>query len=139
MKAKLRKKVREEIEKISKKYFPNEGCALLIGKKQNEVIDIKRAIEAENVLDSPISFKMDPILVAETIEEIGDEKNKELVGFFHSHPNLTAFVSSLDRKCMELWPEKLWIIAGTDNKGRLTEIKSFKWEEQPVEVKLTNY
>ena len=136
MKVKLGKSKENKIEKISKKYFPNEGCALLTGEIRNNEINILKVIEAKNTLKSPTSFKMDPILVAEITEKLENQENKELIGFFHSHPNLSAFVSDLDKKCMKIWPKKIWIIAGTNKKGELKDIKAFKWEKQPVEVDL---
>lgn len=125
MEVRLGESVRENIKEISKDYFPNEASALLVGGKRGERVQVKKVVEAENVLESPTTFKIEPEFVVEVLER-AEEEGLELVGFFHSHPGLSAFVSARDKKFMKLWLEKIWVIAGTDEGGEVTEIKAFR-------------
>jgi len=138
MKIHLTESVKSTLQKISNQSFPKEASALLIGERRNEKVEIQEVKEAENVLKSRTAFQIEPELVVDTLDEL--EKNEEeLVGFFHSHPNLSAFVSPRDEKFMKLWLDKAWLIAGTDGQGKITEIKAFSWideEIQELEVKL---
>lgn len=124
--------------RISRDYFPNEACGLLIGEKKDGKIIVKKVIEGENVLESSTTFQIKPELVIEVMEKI--ENNEEnMIGFFHSHPKSPPYVSARDEKFMKLWPGKIWIIAGTNENGKITEIKAFERENnshEEIKIKL---
>lgn len=124
------------IHKVSKKYFPMEACGLLTGERSGEKIKVKEANGAENVLESRTAFKIEPSFVLEVMEK-AKKKDQELVGFFHSHPGFSAFVSPRDEKFMKLWLEKVWIVAGLNRQAEVTEVKAF-WPAGDVfeEVKI---
>lgn len=132
MKVHLPGSVKSKLQEISIKYFPKEACALLVGEKGNEKIKIQEAREAENVLKSGTAFQIDPELVVETLDEL-EKKKKRLVGFFHSHPKLSVFVSPRDEKFMKLWLDKVWLIAGTNDQGEITKIRAFRWTDEDYE------
>ena len=83
---------------------PNESCAILFG-KENIVLEI---FLTENIEESPVNFT---ISNEQLIEAYQTAKNKELeiVGIFHSHPNSIAFPSETDKKFMQSNPVA-WII-----------------------------
>lgn len=135
----IRKGLIREIEDISQNQFPNEACGLLLGEKLATRVEIKEIREAENVFGSSTTFEIDPKFVVNTLEE-KEEEDEELVGFFHSHPGLPAFISSRDEKFMELWLDKVWMIAGTDSEGDVTEVKAFRKTSEgfkEIEINLT--
>lgn len=134
-KIKIEKKTLETIKKISKKSFPKEACALLIGNKEENLVKIKKVIKAENILHNSKLFKIDSRFLIEKVEEI-EEGNKELLGFSHSHPHLSAYVSKQDKKFMKPWPNKIWLIAGINEERTITEIKAYGWSSEPVELEL---
>lgn len=66
--------------------LPEEACGLLGGKMDGETATVKVVIPVENVLHSPVRFRMDPreqLLAFNHLDDLG----LELVGIFHSHPN----------------------------------------------------
>jgi len=89
--------------------FPRECCGLLLGKFDKNAIEVKEVVEAENVLGSPFAFEVEAELVFKTIRR-ADERGLELVGIYHSHPNIAAYVSSHDSEIMKLWPGVAWLI-----------------------------
>lgn len=135
MKALFNDNVWKYMRKISKDRFPREACSIIVGQKEDEVFRVKKMMEAKNSQRSNSSFKIDPQDLVETLDNI-EESNGELIGFFHSHPNLHSFVSDRDEKFMKLWPGKIWVIAGTDDRGRVTEVRAFVWSDGVVEVNI---
>ncbi|KXB08404.1 hypothetical protein AKJ56_01425 [candidate division MSBL1 archaeon SCGC-AAA382N08] len=131
MKVQLSGQILKKLRRISKKVFPKEACSLLIGKFGGGNIIVEEIRETENVHDSDSSFLIDPRVIAEVLDEL-KSNDRELLGFFHTHPELPAFVSDRDEKFMELWGEKVWIIAGTDVSGNISEIKSFLWKDDEI-------
>lgn len=120
------------LERISKTSFPNEAAAAIVGSKEGGNYWVEDVIETENLLESPTAFEMGPESIAEVLENV-EEKGLDLIGFFHSHPRLTAYVSDRDERFMSLWPGKIWIIAGTGKEGEVTEVKAFKATEEGVD------
>lgn len=121
----LKDKVWKKIERISKNSFPKEACGLLIGRWLDKRIKVQELREAENTFGSSKAFKVDPELVISVLEDL-EKKEEEMVGFFHSHPNMSPYVSSRDKKFMKLWLDKVWIIAGTSSNGKVREVKGYR-------------
>lgn len=128
MKVFFKDKVWKKMRKVSKDEFPNEAASLLIGRKKNEVFKVEKMIEAKNSQRSRISFQIDPQFLVDTLDKF-EGMDMELIGFYHSHPNLHAFVSERDEKFMKLWPGRVWVIGGTDDRGEVTEVRAFVWKE----------
>jgi proteasome lid subunit RPN8/RPN11 len=96
---------------------------LLLGKFGENVIEVKEVVEAENVLGSPVAFEVDAELVFKTIKR-AEKSGLELVGIYHSHPNIAAYVSARDSEIMKLWPGVAWLIASVV-KDRILERKAY--------------
>ncbi len=126
-----------DIGGISEIYYPKEACGLLIGGRGKDKVYVNEFREAINIFDSSRSFKISPRLVFSVLNEL--EEKEELVGFFHSHPNMSPYVSSRDRKFMKLWKDKIWIIEGTDSEGKIEAIRGYRKtdnEMKEMEIKL---
>ncbi len=121
----LEDRVWNRIERISKDSFPEEACGLLVGKWLDVRVVIEELREAENTFGSSKAFKIDPELVISVLGDL-ENKDEELVGFFHSHPNMSPYISSRDKKFMKLWLDKIWIIAGTNSNGKAREVKGYR-------------
>lgn len=122
------------LKKISKEEVPNEAVAILTGKTNSDLFveDLKKA---KNDSPSPNSFKIDPEFLLMELEKL-ENTHLELVGFFHSHPNSKAYVSDRDRKYMNMWNDKLWLIGGMRNRD-LIDLKGFKIENgEIIQVKI---
>lgn len=93
-------------EAINKK--PNESCALLFGKKDNDKIVVSEIFLTENIEKSPINFTISNEQLIQGYK-IAEDKGLEVIGIFHSHPDSDPFPSVTDKKFMEINPVT-WVI-----------------------------
>jgi len=105
---------------------PNEACAILFG-KEDRVMDL---FLTENIEESPVNFTISNDQLIEGYK-IAEEKNLQVVGIFHSHPNSDAFPSSTDIKFMQSNPV-VWIIYSGINKN----FRAFILESKIVEISI---
>ena len=123
MKFKLKSADLKAVEAHALRNFPRECCGLLLGKFGKNVIEVKEVVKAENVLGSPVAFEVDAELVFKVIKR-AEKSGLELVGIYHSHPNLAAYVSARDSEIMKLWPGVAWLIVSAA-KERVVERKAY--------------
>lgn len=109
--------------------LPEEGCGLLGG--QDGLVEW--VIPIDNVLRSPMRFRMDPAQQVGAMHSI-QEKGLELVGIFHSHPQGPAEISITDLQqsaypraaYLIFWPEEIhWGVhcySLMDNKPALIDL-----------------
>jgi len=105
---------------------PNEACAILFG-KEDRVMDL---FLTENIEESPVNFTISNDQLIEGYK-IAEEKNLQVVGIFHSHPNSDAFPSNTDIKFMQSNPVA-WIIYSGINKN----FRAFILESKIVEISI---
>jgi len=113
----------ESIKNHALKKFPLECCGLLIGKAAMKTFDVSEVVPAENVYESEVSFEADAELVYRAITA-AETKGLELIGIYHSHPNMRAYISAIDAEMMELWPNVAWLVLGVSKKN-INEEKAF--------------
>ena len=113
----------ESIKNRALKKFPLECCGLLIGKAAMKTFDVSEVVPAENVYESEVSFEADAELVYRAITA-AETKGLELIGIYHSHPNMRAYISAIDAEMMELWPNVAWLVLGVSKKN-INEEKAF--------------
>ena len=87
---------------------PNESCAILFGKIENENFVIKDAFLTKNIKNSSVEFSISPEDLIVAYKEA--EKRELELGIFHSHPDSDAYPSPMDEKYMELNQPHPWII-----------------------------
>ncbi len=131
MELKLSRDGLKAIDGHALKNFPRECCGLLLGKFGKNVIEVKEVVEAENVLGSPVAFEADPELVFKAVKR-AEKSGLELVGIYHSHPNIAAYVSARDSEIMKLWPGFAWLIVSTA-KERVVERKAYMLKDGGIE------
>ena len=107
---------------------PNESCALLFGKKDNDKIRVNEIFIADNIEKSPVNFTISNEQLIEGYK-IAEEKKVEVIGIFHSHPNSDAYPSNTDKKFMHSNPV-VWIIYSGINK----DFKAYFLESDIVEI-----
>ena len=117
-------------EAINKK--PNESCALLFGKKENDKITISEIFPAENIEESPINFTISNEQLIEGYK-IAEEKGLEVIGIFHSHPDSEAYPSETDKKFMEINPV-VWLIFSVSK----NEFKAYMYESEIIPISLVS-
>lgn len=113
----------ESIKNHALKKFPLECCGLLIGKAAMKTFDVREVVPAENVYESEVSFEADAELVYRAITA-AETKGLELIGIYHSHPNMRAYISAIDAEMMKLWPNVAWLVLGVSKKN-INEEKAF--------------
>ena len=117
----LDKKILSEYSENQK---PNESCAILFGKK-DQVSDL---FLAENIEESPINFTISNDQLIEGYK-IAEEKELDVIGIFHSHPDSDAFPSNTDKKFMQSNPV-VWMIYSGINKN----FRAFVLESDIIEI-----
>jgi proteasome lid subunit RPN8/RPN11 len=131
--------------------YPEEGCGLLIGRIESDRKVVEEVLPAQNVwtpdflglseLDPQFSnqkrsrlirFAIAPHLMLQVQKDLRD-RNLDLIGIFHSHPNGLAIPSEFDRAIA--WPDYSYLIIALDsqqinaiNSWRLDENQNFKRE-----------
>ena len=101
--------------------YPLEGCGILVGDEGGsieEVFGTKTAVTAENAAGY---FEIEPLEMYE-LERKAEEKGYNILGFYHSHPDCEARMSSEDSEHMI--PQMLYVIASVKN-GRCGEIRGY--------------
>ncbi|MDK2854458.1 MAG: [CysO sulfur-carrier protein]-S-L-cysteine hydrolase [Thermococcaceae archaeon] len=107
-----------------------EICGFLVGKIEGNVAFVERLVFANNKLNSPVEFEIEPLETLKVLEA-AEKEGREIVGIFHSHVNCPPYPSSKDLKGMDLW-RNIWLIV-----NNLGEYRAFTLEEENVkEVKI---
>ena len=111
---------------------PSESCAMLLGKKVGDNWNVKEVFLTHNAHnDSETSFIIAPEELLQGYQ-LAEEKQLELVGVFHSHPQTAALPSNFDKKFMKVNGSVPWIIFS----GMNTDLKAFMLDEDMEEIKI---
>ena len=108
---------------------PNESCAILFG-KDNIVSEV---FLAKNIEESPVNFTISNEQLIEGYK-LAEEKQVEVIGIFHSHPDSAAYPSNTDEKFMQSNPVA-WIIYSGVNKNFKAYLLDSEIIEIPIEEK----
>ncbi|MFH1821947.1 MAG: M67 family metallopeptidase [Methanobacteriota archaeon] len=130
---KLRIKVAgmKKIDAHALKTFPYECVGLLIGTSGKEGFEVKKIVKAKNTLGSPVAFEADPQFVYKVYKD-AEKRGTQLVGIYHSHPDMHAFVSSRDAEFMKYWGNLAWLILGL-SRDEVLERKAFTMKNKKIE------
>jgi len=123
-KIKISQSDKKILSEYSENQKPNESCAILFGKKDH----VSDLFLTENIEESPTNFTISNDQLIESYK-IAEEKELEIVGIFHSHPNSDAFPSNTDKKFMQSNPVA-WVIYSGVNKN----FRAFILESDIIEV-----
>ena len=116
----------------SEKYQPNESCAMLLGIHSDQQWNVKEVFLTRNAHDdSKTNFIIAPEELLQGYQ-LAEEKQLELVGVFHSHPQTAASPSNFDKKFMKINGSVPWIIFS----GMNTDLKAFMLDEDMEEIKI---
>lgn len=108
MKVILTESQRNILSKQAIEQVPNESCALLFGKTENDQLVVKELFLTENTEKSPVNFTISNEQLIQGYQE-AEEKKLEVIGIFHSHPNSEPYPSNTDKKFMKINPV-VWVI-----------------------------
>ncbi len=113
-------------EAVNKK--PNECCALLFGKKENDKIRVNEIFIAENIEKSPVNFTISNEQLIHGYK-MAEDKGLEVIGIFHSHPDSDPYPSATDKKFMVINPVP-WVIFSLLTK----EFKAYLFESELITI-----
>lgn len=110
---------------------PDESCALLFGIHDKHTARVQEIFFTKNADKSKVSFS---VSVKDLINSysMAEEKNMQLVGIFHSHPDSEPIPSQTDRKFMRVNPV-VWVIYS----GRSDDFRAYFLDSDVVEVQIT--
>lgn len=131
MKLRIKASNMKKIDAHALKSFPYECVGLLIGTLDKGGFEVKKIVRAKNTLVSPVAFEADPQFVYKIYKD-AEKRGLQLVGIYHSHPNLHAFVSSRDAEFMKYWGHLAWLILGL-SKDKVLERKAFRMKNKNIE------
>jgi len=128
----LRAALFEELVEHGLRDYPNEACALLVGKDGVP----SKVLPMRNADASPVSYRLEPQEQLRAFQEIDDD-GLELLGIFHTHTHSEAFPSETDR-AQAFYPEAAYLIMSLANRQapvvRAFRILDGKVSEEEVRV-----
>src|SRR6266403_3693736 len=115
--------------------YPNEGCGVMLG-ENGTVTEVISAHTQRN--DSARNrYLIDPLVYLK-IEREADKRGLQVVGIYHSHPDVAARPSQFDLD--HAWPDFSYLIVSVV-KGKAAE--TFSWllredrsqfDQEPIEI-----
>ena len=126
-KIKLSETDKKILSEHSENQKPNESCAILFG-KNDQVLDL---FLTENIEKSSVNFTISNEQLIEGYK-IAEEKEMEVIGIFHSHPDSDAYPSNTDKKFMQSNPVA-WVIYSGINKNFRAYLLETDIVEIPIE------
>lgn len=111
--------------------YPDEGCGILVGESGDAAWRITEAVVCENVAEPAERrrrFEIDPRIVLRLQRELRGT-GREILGFYHSHPDGEAVPSETDMVYLRLWPRTAWLVVSV-NGGEPAEPRAW-WLAEP--------
>jgi proteasome lid subunit RPN8/RPN11 len=127
----------EHIHEHAKEAYPEECAGAMVGMNLDGmkiVVDVWRAKNTHEE-ERGRRFLIEPLKIKE-FEERAAERDMDVLGFYHSHPDHPAEPSDYDRE--HAWPTYSYVIASVGG-GGVTEMRSWVlkddrsgYEEEPL-------
>ncbi len=105
------------IHEHAKEAYPEECAGALVGMDVGDiklVVDVWRAQNTHEEEERSRRFLIEPLQIKE-FEERARERDMDLLGFYHSHPDHPAEPSEYDREYA--WPYYSYVIAAVGEDG----------------------
>ena len=125
----------------SLKEYPDECCGIITGAGDNQTVHMCRNVQNRLHAEDPVRFPRDArtayfIERSEFNSIIASAKNenREVVAFYHSHPEHEAYFSEDDVAAQTVFgepefPDALQIVISVMNK-QIHAVKCFKWDRE---------
>ncbi len=119
------------IHSHAERAYPEECCGVLVGRGRR----VERSVEAANVAPGERArrYAIDSeVLLA--VHQEARRARREVVGYYHSHPDRPARPSAFDLECA--WPGASYLIVALED-ARVVELRSWRidpggrFEEEP--------
>lgn len=127
----------EHIEEVARRSYPDECCGVLLGSRSEGSDIVAREFRPlENTAADDRRgrhFQVSPLTLYE-VEQDAEKKGLEIVGFYHSHPDCRAVLSTEDKLFMI--PDLAYIVTSVVH-GEAVETKGFlkfRPDDEPQEI-----
>ena len=133
----------EELRRHGEETYPHECCGVLLGELRDGARIVHDAVRCANVRsDSPQDrYQIDPAELCRLLRE-ARERQLEIVGFYHSHPDHPARWSATDLEEAH-WLGCSYLITSVEQ-GRATQTNAFllmgdgeeekRFEDEPLDM-----
>ena len=127
----------DRIHEHAREVYPEECAGALVGIDSGGVRVVVDVWRAENTHEEERSrrFLIEPLAVKK-FEERAEEKDMEMLGFYHSHPDHPAEPSEYDRE--HAWPGYSYVIASVSGEN-VEDMRSWTlrddrsaYDEEPI-------
>ncbi len=117
----------DQIKRIGESAYPNECCGVLVGSVHDGNKHVSEVIEAENQRDDSAAnrYLIAPDFILKLERRLAGT-GSEILGFFHSHPDVPAKPSVYDRD--HAWPWYCYLIASV-RKGEAKEVQTWQLKD----------
>jgi proteasome lid subunit RPN8/RPN11 len=115
---------RERLASHLTRVYPEEGCGVLVGRDVDQVRVVDDIEEVDNTHPGPreVRYRIPPEHLVD-VDRRARSRGRDIVGFYHSHPNGTAHPSALDLE--QAWPHYSYVIVGVAA-GRIVDARSWR-------------
>lgn len=139
---KISRQLLNQIHQHLESGYPNEACGVMLG-KQGVVTEVVSADNERTTVpgtggeSARNRYLIDPLAYMK-IEKAADERGIQVLGIYHSHPDVAARPSQFDLD--HAWPNLSYLIVSVV-KGKVVESNSWRlrddrsaFDQEPVEI-----
>lgn len=106
----MKKEVYSKVIAHLKSVYPEEGCGFLIGR--DNVVEDMRPTRNISSLDLKRRYEISPEEFIKVEKELRNTE-KEIIGFYHSHPDVGAYFSETDKE--HAWEGYFYMVVEINN------------------------
>lgn len=116
-----------EVTKHAVAAYPEECCGILIGLPgEAAVVHSLHAAENRRTARPRDRYEVDPREILK-LDRAAESEGREILGFYHSHPDHPARPSPTDAKYA--WPGYVYLIVGATESGE-TEVRAWRYDDK---------
>ena len=132
---KISKTLLRKMEEHALRSFPEECCGFLVGIME-EAKEVSEIIESKNTVSTMRErrYTVDPLQFLRVEKDLYGSR-REILGFYHSHPNAPARPSQYDLE--HAWPVYSYLIISLSEQGTL-DVASWTLAEGDKEFRREN-
>ncbi len=115
-----------KVRHLAEQAYPCECCGFLIGEVNRDQRSVREVRLAQNLRhDRHNRYLISPLSVS-SLEKDLEKTSSEILGFFHSHPDVAALPSAYDRE--HAWPWYSYLIVSV-HQGKAMELNCWRLKE----------
>lgn len=122
----LSREIFDDILDHCKGEYPLEACGILLGTSSPPKTEITEVIRARNIRRSSVRYEIEPSTLQRAYFT-AEMKGLEVVGFYHSHPDLPSEPSEYDAQ--RALPGQIYLVISLRVKAR-EKLTAWKWSSE---------